>query len=610
VLCLNLHDYPRAIGYCQQALEQWEVTPDKDIRQNPPFFSLAYVQDKQDLLKVFGNKTEDLLRLYGQTHRSEDLGACLRTALLADSIITALRHEQTDEPSKLFWRNRTREFYSNALEASWLAHDTKTAFFFMEKSRAVLLNDRLNELGASALLPAGEAARQQHLQLELVQQEQELAALSDTAPNYRNLQLGFLQAKDSLERYTLSLEQKAPAYYQYKYADDVPALDSFERFLSNDRHSFIHYFINDTVAYCLVISSMNARLLKVPYKGINERLSALLRFCSDKQALNSNYGAFAVLSNSIYRTLFQPLQIPKGRVVVCPDNFLIPFEALCPDSSGRNFLLSDYVFDYVYSARYLLKSFDNPEGKGNFLGLAPASFADYLHVPDLRQSVTSIRAAAACYSDNTCKTGQGASRRYFMEEAGSYTILNVYSHARADSGDNEPVLFMSDSVIHLSELQLLQHPSAQLVVLSACQTNAGKNASGEGIYSLARGFASAGIPAVASTMWQADEHSIYEITEQFHKGLSQGMGKDEALQKAKLFFIRSGGNEDLLPYYWANMILIGNVDPVKLSASHGHLRLIIGLAFLLFLAFGVALRLFLQNKIRKTGYSRRRRSMR
>jgi CHAT domain-containing protein len=313
--------------------------------------------------------------------------------------------------------------------------------------------------------------------------------------------------------------------------------------------------------------------------------------------LNNDYGTFAALSHTIYQAIFQPIGLPKGRVVVCPDNFLIPFETLCTDSAGRNFLLYDYTFDYVYSARYLLKSFNNPVGKGNFLGLAPTSFAAYLHVPDLQQSVTSIQTAASCYSSHSCMTGKGANRRYFMEEASGYSIVNVYSHARADSGENEPLLFMSDSVIHLSELQLLQHPSAQLVVLSACQTNAGRNAAGEGVYSLARGFASAGIPAVASTLWQADEQSTYEITEQFHRYLSQGMPKDEALQNAKWQFIRKGGKENLLPYYWANMILIGNAGPVNLSYDHHYWWIALALLSLLYLLAVLLRRAYPRTKI-------------
>ena len=43
------------------------------------------------------------------------------------------------------------------------------------------------------------------------------------------------------------------------------------------------------------------------------------------------------------------------------------------------------------------------------------------------------------------------------------------------------------------------------------------------------------------------------------------MNKDEALQKAKLYFMQHNSSEKMLPYYWANMILIGNADAIHFT---------------------------------------------
>jgi CHAT domain-containing protein len=94
---------------------------------------------------------------------------------------------------------------------------------------------------------------------------------------------------------------------------------------------------------------------------------------------------------------------------------------------------------------------------------------------------------------------------------------------------------MYDSSIKLSELQILRNQSTDLVILSACETNAGKNAVGEGIYSLARGFYAAGVPSVAATLWIADEQSVYTITEKFNEYLSQGCVKTRHCKKQNFF---------------------------------------------------------------------------
>jgi hypothetical protein len=109
----------------------------------------------------------------------------------------------------------------------------------------------------------------------------------------------------------------------------------------------------------------------------------------------------------------------------------------------------------------------------------------------------------------------------------------------------------------------------------------GKAATGEGIYSLARGFAAAGIPSVAATLWKADEQTIYAISKKFNEYLSEGINKDEALQKAKLYFILNNSSEKMLPYYWANMILIGNTDAIGLTTKHNNYWWWIGGFFLI-----------------------------
>jgi CHAT domain-containing protein len=217
-----------------------------------------------------------------------------------------------------------------------------------------------------------------------------------------------------------------------------------------------------------------------------------------------------------------------------------------------------------------MKSFHIRKTKGDFIGFAPVSFNAHLGLPELRHSALSLAEAGAYYNNTKLFTQTAATRTNFIEQVSDYSIVNVFSHALADTGNAEPVLYMQDSVINLSELQLLSHPATQLIMLSACQTNVGKNATGEGVYSLARGFSSAGIPSVSATLWKADEETIYAISNTFHALLSKGMRKDEALQKAKLLFMESGGKEKLLPYYWANMIIMGSADTVVLSSPPAH----------------------------------------
>ncbi len=553
--------------YYDQAFRLLKINIDKNDLISPLAQDLNSISFKELIIVLMNDKTELLLKQYEANHFSTYLFACLKAAQVTDSVITQTRHEQIGEESKLFWRNNTRDFFENAIEASYLAKNDSMAFYFMEKSRAVLLNDKLNELGAAAYLPKNEIAKEENLHANIIQQEQSLAALPENSPAYNAQQIKWLKTKDEFEDYTKSLEQKYPVYYQYKYADKVPSLKELQNYLGKHNQSLIYYFMNDSVAYALAISKTNTKFIKLSSKEFNsKKLSEFLQLCSDKETLNNNYDSFAKTSNQLYQLLFQPLNIEKGRVIICPDNFLIPFEAICTDKNGSQFLLNDFAFSYVYSVRYLIKTISNSNPKENFLGFAPVTFNESLKLPSLLHGDDALQKCAAHYNSSKLLLHEDASQKNFMHFVSDFSVVNVFSHAHADSS-NEPLLYMQDAVIHLSDLQLLTNPATQLVVLSACQTSVGKNATGEGIYSLARGFAAAGIPCVAATLWKADDQTIYAISEKFHEYLSEGMPKDVALQKAKLYFIQNNSSDKMLPYYWANMVLAGNAEPLKLSAA-------------------------------------------
>ena len=566
--CMDENNFKQANKYLSQAFVFLGIADSGGFHNSATATAISLNQNKELLLYILENKTWLLLRLYEQKKDKHFLHDCLAAALLTDSVITQLRHKQTGEQSKLYWRDRTRSFFATALKACYAAGNPALAFYYMEKSRAVLLNDKLNELGAMAHLPEEEHNTEQEYKRRITSEEQRLNSLPAHSMQYKQQQLTVLQVKDEFEHYIKTIEQKYPAYYQYKYASKVPALAELQKYLLKRKAHFVHYFVEDTTAYILSIMPDTAKMIQLHSKNFDrEQVMEFLRYCSNKQRLNNDFSGFASISHALYKSFFEPLQMPAGRVILCQDNFLLPFEALCKDDKGKRFLVYDYVFSYVYSASYLLKEMDPPVAKGNFIGFAPVSFSSSLSLPDLTNSATLLEHTASYYNTTALYTRNNASRANFMNAVSGYSIASIFSHAFADTGNTEPLLYMQDSVIHLSELQLLNRPATQLIMLSACQTNAGRNARGEGIYSLARGFSSAGIPSVAATLWKADEEAVYAISDKFNEYLSKGMRKDDALQKAKLYFMEQGDKERLLPYYWANMVLMGNAEPVTFSHS-------------------------------------------
>lgn len=98
--------------------------------------------------------------------------------------------------------------------------------------------------------------------------------------------------------------------------------------------------------------------------------------------------------------------------------------------------------------------------------------------------------------------------------------------------------------------------SAEVVVLSACQTAAGKDIRGEGISGLPQSFMLAGVPRIVMSLWPVSDAATPELMTSFYKGmLQEGQSPAAALRSAQLSMIADDRWRD--PYYWAGFVLLG-----------------------------------------------------
>lgn len=98
--------------------------------------------------------------------------------------------------------------------------------------------------------------------------------------------------------------------------------------------------------------------------------------------------------------------------------------------------------------------------------------------------------------------------------------------------------------------------SADVVVLSACQTALGKQIRGEGLIGLTRGFMYAGARTVVASLWQVDDLATSELMKRFYRGmLKEDLRPAAALRAAQLEMAKS--HRYAAPYYWAGFVLQG-----------------------------------------------------
>jgi CHAT domain-containing protein len=112
-----------------------------------------------------------------------------------------------------------------------------------------------------------------------------------------------------------------------------------------------------------------------------------------------------------------------------------------------------------------------------------------------------------------------------------------------------------DGYLRLGDIYNLKL-SADLVVLSSCDSGLGKDLSSEGIIGLPRAFLRAGAKSVIATLWKVEDRATAELMTHFYAHLHQGESPSSALRSAQLELSREKQWSD--PYYWAAFVFQGD----------------------------------------------------
>src|SRR4029079_12409059 len=150
-------------------------------------------------------------------------------------------------------------------------------------------------------------------------------------------------------------------------------------------------------------------------------------------------------------------------------------------------------------------------------------------------------------------------------EIGQYQIVHFATHGFVDSEHPEVSGIVLSTVgrdgkptnglVALPDIYNMDL-SAELTVLSACQTALGKDIKGEGLVGLTHSFMSAGSKTVVASLWKVDDQATAILMGDFYEGMFRyGMPPSSALRAAKLK-LRNDKRWNA-PYYWAGFVLQG-----------------------------------------------------
>ncbi len=153
--------------------------------------------------------------------------------------------------------------------------------------------------------------------------------------------------------------------------------------------------------------------------------------------------------------------------------------------------------------------------------------------------------------------------RFLKEDIGSYRILHIATHGIIDIQHPEMSgLILSliskegrtkDGYVRLGDIYHLKL-SADLVILSACDSALGRDLDSEGIIGLPRGFLYAGARSVIASLWKVDDQATATLMAGLYRRMHQGETPGAALRGAQLEMVRQGSK----PADWAAFVLQGD----------------------------------------------------
>jgi CHAT domain-containing protein len=146
------------------------------------------------------------------------------------------------------------------------------------------------------------------------------------------------------------------------------------------------------------------------------------------------------------------------------------------------------------------------------------------------------------------------------------TLLHFSTHAVADMDNPERsrLLFSPDqpgqpnNYLFLKELYDLDLRGVSLAALSACDTERGRMVPGEGVQAFSRALLASGSRSTLTTLWRVPDEPSADFMRQFYFFLlKEHKPKAEALRLAKLEFLHSK-NALSHPRFWAAFVLNGD----------------------------------------------------
>ena len=567
------------------------ISYQKAIMANLPAFDSRDIYDNPELSNYY-NADILLISLYEKsrafeqlhmtrTLKKSDILMAYKTLELCDGLIDDIREFRTSESDKVALGQTSADVYETAIRVSlatadiaWKKHQYYTkAFYYADKSKSAVLLASIADSNAKSFAGIPNDLLEQELMMkaEVAYYEQKLAGKPNPEDESRYRQQLFDWTKNYTELIA-ALEELYPTYYNLKHNTSIPTVSEIQHTL-NEETAMISYFIghNNNRMYVFLITKSKYKVFDVELKedydrNISGYRNAMyydmpLTYLETAQDLHAQ-----LMPGTIPRGINKLIVIPAGRMAT------IPFEALITqkitvgnaDFKDLPYLINKYDVSYQYAASLLLNPSIESASRESIALFAPIEFntRGLSRLPGSEQEVNDI---ANLFAGSSAEVGLylkdlATPAAVRSDEVRESKYLHFATHGVVDENKperSEICLAASNNEegnLYSGDIYTL-NLSADLVVLSACETGLGKISRGEGIIGLTRALIYAGSNNLVVSLWRVGDASTSVLMTDFYRSMLQGNNYTDALRLAKQGMIKSDNYSS--PYYWAPFVLIG-----------------------------------------------------
>ena len=361
------------------------------------------------------------------------------------------------------------------------------------------------------------------------------------------------------------------------------------RSMMKKNQRILKYVIADEHVYAFLITKNSTDLQMLEKKEVlNKKLTP---FIASISIVNTN--DYKKMAQDLYKILLPESLLGSSKnqnLIFIQDDILnlLPMEILL--NANEKYLIQSHSVSYAPSLLLWNEQLRVKKSRRNKLGIFAPTYKDYYKKNPKRNDSTALFGAfseamqIADLFKSDVYSGSSASKQEFINKAKGYTILHLAMHSTINNENAEfsNLSFSpdrSDNKLYISELYNIPL-NADLAVLSACNTGAGVLKKGEGLVNISRAFTYAGVPSIVTSLWNVPDKETSEIMVSFYTFLKKGKSKSEALQLAKLGYLKNTDDELLKhPYYWAGFVVSGDISPIESSSNKLWMYLVLGILF-------------------------------